>query len=38
MMNIPDGGRGRKKQEIQSVYWERKGIGEDYSMHTQKKV
>lgn len=37
MMNIPDEGRGRKKQEIQSVYRGRKGIGEDYSMHKKKK-
>ena len=37
MMNIPDGGRSRNKQEIQSVYRGRKGTGEDYSMH-QKKV
>lgn len=36
MMNIPDEGRGRKKQEIQSVYRGRKGIGEDYSMHKKK--
>ena len=37
MMNIPDGGRGRNKQEIQSVYRGRKGTGEDYSTHKKKR-
>ena len=37
MVSIPDGGRSRNKQEIQSVYWGRKGTGEDYySMHKKK--